>query len=228
MAFRLTLVLVILAFVVTLSARRSLLTAADGAAPPLETVAATMPLAADAPEDDPAYAYVGTKKCKMCHLTEHKSWAKTKMGKAMETLMPGKAAETKAKFKLGAHTDYTKDETCLKCHTTGYGKPGGYTIPDPGNRRAVRKAKDLEGVGCESCHGPGSAYVKIFEEIDKSRRPYAVEELHAAGLRKIEEATCLECHNDTAPTFDPQKPFDFEKAVKEDTHERKPLELRKE
>jgi formate-dependent nitrite reductase cytochrome c552 subunit len=216
MAIRLTVVVVILAFVVVLSAWRSSLTAAQGAGPP----------ASDSPEGKPAYAYVGSKKCKMCHLPEHKSWAKTRMGRALETLMPGKGVEIKEKFELSAHKDYSKDASCLKCHTTGYEKPGGYAIPDPKDRKAVRKARDLEGVGCESCHGPGSEYVKIFEEIDRLQRPYRVEELHAAGLRKIEEATCLECHNDTAPTFDPEKPFDYEKAREEDTHERRPLKLR--
>ena len=212
MAFRLTVVVVTLALVVVLSAWRSSLTAAQGAGP----------------SPEPVYAYVGSRKCKMCHLAEHKSWAKTRMGRALETLMPGKGAQIKEKFNLSAHKDYSKDESCLKCHTTGYGKPGGYVIPDPKDRKAVRKARDLENVGCESCHGPGSEYVKIFEEIDKLQRPYRVQELHAAGLRTIEKATCLECHNDTAPTFDPDKTFDYEKALEEDTHERRPLKLREE
>ncbi len=176
----------------------------------------------------PVYEYVGSKKCKMCHLVQHKSWAKTRMGNAFQTLKPGKGAEAKERSGLDVHKDYTKDESCLKCHTTGYGKPGGYAIPDPKDRKAVRKARDLENVGCESCHGPGSEYVKIFEEIDKSKRRYRVEELYAAGLRKIEEATCLECHTEDIATFDPNKPFEYEKALKdkEGTHEHKPLEQR--
>jgi formate-dependent nitrite reductase cytochrome c552 subunit len=187
------------------------------------------------PADQPEYTYVGTKKCKSCHLDVHKSWAKTKMGLAFETLKPGHAKEAKATFGLDATKDYTTDKTCLKCHVTGYGKPGGYEIPDPKNKRAMRKSKDLHGVGCESCHGPGSEYVKILEEIDTSRRSYSVEELHAKGMRKIDKNACISCHNEESPTVNPDQPFDFDKIMKEEEeagdkasrmHMHKPLELR--
>jgi hypothetical protein len=170
MVIRLTVVVGgVLVFVTVLSAWCSSVRAAGGPEPPLEAVAVVMQ-AAGPGEDEPAYAYVGTKKCKTCHLYQHKSWAKTKMAKAYETLKPGRGAEAKERSGLDVHKDYTKDESCLKCHTTGYGKPGGYAIPDPKNKKAVRRAKTLEGIGCESCHGPGAEYVKVFEEIDKSRR----------------------------------------------------------
>lgn len=174
------------------------------------------------------YDYVGSNKCKKCHLTQHKSWAKTEMGKALETLKPGNAVEAKAKYGLDPTKDYSTDESCLPCHTTGYGKKGGYAIPDPEDKKAVRKAKKLAGVGCESCHGPGSAYIKIFEEIYKSKRKYKVDELYAAGLQKVEKSGCKKCHNDKGPTFDSAHPFDFEKMKTEDLHEHKPLEQREE
>ena len=120
--------------------------------------------------DEGAPTYVGSNKCKKCHLTNHKSWAKTKMGKALETLKPGNATEAKTKHGLEPDKDYTKDESCLKCHTTGFGSDGGYVIPDETDKKAVRRAKKLAGVGCESCHGPGSRYIKVFEDIFKSKR----------------------------------------------------------
>jgi hypothetical protein len=46
------------------------------------------------------------------------------------------------------------------------------------------------------------------------------------GLRKIEEATCLVCHTEDIATFDPNKPFVYEKALEEDTHKHKPLKMR--
>ena len=55
-------------------------------------VAATASLPALAAET-PAYTYVGSSKCKKCHITVSKSWKKTRMGKAFETLKPGVAAE---------------------------------------------------------------------------------------------------------------------------------------
>ena len=189
-------------------------------------------------ETDSAYSYVGTKKCKSCHLDVHKSWAKTSMGKAFETLQPGEADQAKRKFGLDVDKDYTTDPKCLKCHTTGFGKEGGYAIPPAGNKRAARKAKNFHGVGCESCHGPGSGYVAIFEEIDESQRTYAVQELYAAGLRKIEEATCTACHNDESPTISAEDDFDYDQIMAQEKaggsggdlrlHAHSPLKLRAE
>jgi hypothetical protein len=150
------------------------------------------------------------------------------MGRAFETLKPGQGGEAKQKADLDAARDYTQDEDCLSCHTTGYGKPGGYAIPDPADKKAVKKAKKLQGAGCECCHGPGSAYLKVFDEIMKSKRKYKVEELYAVGLRKIGASTCTACHNEQNPMYDSAHPFDFEKRKDEDAHERHPLKQREE
>jgi hypothetical protein len=158
------------------------------------------------------YEYVGDSKCKKCHIKEHKSWSKTAKGKAFETLKPGEKADAKKAHGLDPDKDYTKDETCLACHTQGFGHKGGYAVPDPADKNAVKAASKLEGVGCESCHGPGSAYIEVFEDIMKSKRKYKVEELHAVGLTKIEESTCTACHNDKSPTFDSAKGFNYEEA----------------
>jgi hypothetical protein len=209
-----------------------------GVAPWLWGVAWPSPaaVAADPAGKGPAYSYVGTKKCKSCHTDLYKSWAKTKMGTAFETLKPGQAREVKERFNLDVEKDYTTDPRCLKCHATGRGEPGGYVIPDPDSRTAVRKAKNLEGVGCESCHGPGSKYVELLEEIDEAQRPYRDEELRSAGLRKIEKAVCLVCHNEECPATRPDEPFDYEKIMRQEKtrakgeaisiHIRKLLELR--
>ncbi len=148
------------------------------------------------------------------------------MGQALEILKPGNAKEQKEKFKLDPNKDYSTDEKCIKCHVTGYGKPGGYVIPDLNDKKAVRLAKRLAGVGCESCHGPGSAYVKLHTEIMKSKRKYKVEEMYAAGMQKIGKETCLACHNEESPTVQPGESFDYEKKKDEDRHEHKPLKQR--
>lgn len=172
------------------------------------------------------YEYVGSSKCKKCHIKSHKSWKKTKMALSLELLKPGQASEAKRKFNLDPAKDYSTDEKCLACHTTGFGKPGGYAVPNPANKKAVKKAKKLAGVGCESCHGPGSAYIKVFDEIMKSKRKYKVEELHAVGLAKIDASTCTTCHNDQGPTFDASKPFDFDAQKDEGLHDHETLEQR--
>ncbi len=169
--------------------------------------------------------FVGNKKCKMCHKKEYESWLETKKAKTFDPLKPGQASEAKQKHNLDPAKDYTKDEGCLACHATGYGKPGGYFNPDPNDEKAVKNAKKLEGVGCESCHGPGGEYTKLHKEIKKSKRTYKDEEMYAAGLKKIEEATCVRCHNDKSPTY---QPFDYEKQKEEGLHEVLPLKQREE
>ncbi len=175
---------------------------------------------------EPEFEYVGSSKCKKCHLSQHKTWAKTKMGQALETLKPGQAVEAKKKHNLDPEKDYTQDTHCLKCHTTGHGQAGGYAIPDPDNKKAVRTAKKLAGVGCESCHGPGSAYIKVFDDIQKTKRTYTLKELYAVGLTKMDETVCTSCHNDKGPTYDSSTPFNFDEMKEKDAHEHKELKLR--
>ncbi len=175
-------------------------------------IVASTPIAAD------EAAFVGSKKCKKCHMAHTKSWKKTTMGTALDTLKPGKNAEAKTKHGLDPEKDYTTDASCLKCHTTGYGKDGGYTVPDAADKKSVKKAKALAGVGCESCHGAGGNYIKLHEEIMKSKRTYTLEEMYASGLTKISADTCTACHNDTGPTFEA---FDYDKQKDEGIHEHK-------
>jgi len=177
-------------------------------------------------DDQPRYAYVGSFRCKKCHLNEYKSWEATRMGKSFDILKPGQHKEAKEKFKIDAGKDYTKDETCLKCHTTGFHQAGGYAIPAGDDEKVVRKAEQLAGVGCESCHGPGSAYVEKFEEILKSKRKYKAEELYAVGLKRVDETTCKTCHNQEGPTYDPAAPFDYEKRKQDGVHTLQPLKQR--
>lgn len=168
--------------------------------------------------------YIGSTKCKKCHLAEHKEWEKMRHGTALETLKAGNKAEAKTKHKLDPAKDYTKDATCVACHTVGFGKPGGYQIP--ADEEAAKKVKHLEGVGCEMCHGPGSKYSELHEEIMKSKRKYKVDEMYAAGMTKLDKATCVTCHGDKSPTVDTSIPFDYEKMKEKGTHAHTPLKQR--
>lgn len=184
-----------------------------------------------------AHKYVGPKNCRMCHKDHHKGWLATKMAKALESLKPGVKAEAKKKHGLDPAKDYTTDAKCLPCHVTGFGEPGGYEIlgPKPDDKKAARKWKRakrkmdaLASVSCESCHGAGGAYTKIFSDIMKTKRKYKVEELYAAGLKKMDEKACINCHNDKSPTFDKEKGFDFKRDKMTDTHPHIPLKQRAE
>lgn len=173
--------------------------------------------------------YVGTNKCKLCHIKEYKSWKKTKHAQAMETLKPGNASEVKQKFGLDPAKDYSSDKTCLACHTVGFGKPGGYAVPDPANKKSVRHAKHTANVGCEMCHGAGGAFVDTHTEIMKSKRKYTDDEMYAAGMTKIEKSTCTGCHNGKSPTIDAATyKFDYQQRLKDGVHEHFPLKQRKE
>ncbi|MBU1626323.1 cytochrome c family protein [bacterium] len=131
--------------------------------------------------------YVGSLKCKGCHSlpktgAQYKSWVTTKHAKSMETL--------KAKGE-------DKNEKCLACHTTGYGK-------------SHEEGANLEEVGCEACHGPASEW-KNTHQKDK-------EGAIAKGLVMPKEETCEKCHNSNSPNF---KGFNFAEYSKKGVHEHK-------
>jgi hypothetical protein len=85
-------------------------------------------------------SYVGSAACQSCHAAEHATWAKGAHARALESL----AAKGKA-----------ESADCLRCHTTGFGRPGGF----PADARPSAHP-GLAHVGCESCHGPGGDHVK--------------------------------------------------------------------
>ena len=70
--------------------------------------------------------YIGVEQCKICHLPHYSSWDETRMSKAFELLKPGVRKEAKIKAGLDPEHDYRKEDSCLPCHVTGYGKPGGF------------------------------------------------------------------------------------------------------
>jgi peroxiredoxin/nitrate/TMAO reductase-like tetraheme cytochrome c subunit len=84
--------------------------------------------------------HVGSEPCRECHESEYETWASGPHAAAVATLS-----------KAGKSTN----ADCLACHTTGFGRPGGF--PKDG---AVESHTDLARVGCESCHGPGGEHVK--------------------------------------------------------------------
>ncbi len=126
--------------------------------------------------------FVTSKKCKMCH----------KSAKRGEVYLKWeKGPHAKAFESLKAKGE-DKNPKCLACHTTGYDG----------------KAFKEEGVGCEACHGAGSAYKKNAVMKDKAK---AVE----AGMIVPDEAVCKKCHNKKSPTF---KGFDFAEYSKKVSH----------
>jgi len=160
-------------------------------------------------------SYVGASKCKACHLKQYKSWEATKMAQAYEVLKPGARAEEKKAAGLDPDTDYSSDPECLPCHTTGYGKPGGF--------ESLESTPSMVGIQCESCHGAGSDYL-AKDKMSLQNKEYKRADIVAAGLVIPGEETCTStCHNERSPFAGPGYTFDFEERKTQGTHEHLPL-----
>jgi len=109
--------------------------------------------------------YIGTKKCRSCHTEQHKSYRKSKHAKTFEQLKG----------------DEVKDPKCLKCHTTGYGKPGGFTTAED--------TPDMASTGCEACHGPGSAHAEAAKDAPEEGK------WTDPNYPAVIPSSCVGCHN---------------------------------
>ncbi len=118
-----------------------------------------------------AAEYVGSESCIRCHANAAKVWQNTSHAGAFQALLKSSA---------------DADPNCVGCHTVGFGAPSGY-------RREFGGAK-LADVGCESCHGPGSAHVAQHE-------PGADVTTH---FRPLGAGDCEKCHHGEF-----SRPFDW-------------------
>lgn len=149
------------------------------------------------------FKYVGVKKCKTCHKTkkignQYGIWKKAAHANALKSLSSKKALDYAKKNGIA---DPSKDAKCLNCHSTM--ATVDKKLIDPKGKMTIE-----EGVSCESCHGPGSAYkkMKIMKDHEKSL---------ANGLIVPTEKVCKTCHNEKNPFH---KPFDFKKMVAKVQH----------
>lgn len=151
-------------------------------------MSAPHPLQTLFPKDN--VAYVGSEKCKDCHKADYEIWSDSKHAVAFEAL------ETKSR--KPSLRQY--DPECVICHTTGYGYRTGFVDET--------KTAHLLHVGCESCHGPGSAHVNKPKDptLQLAMSPWKQKVADRLPDGKIEEAidlkTCQKCHDvDNDPYF---------------------------
>ena len=85
--------------------------------------------------DSSTERFVGSSKCQVCHTSEYEQWRSTPHAVAFRTL-------------LRVRREHNPE--CVACHVTGFHTPTGYSF--------AHAASDLEGVGCEVCHGAGSLH----------------------------------------------------------------------
>lgn len=122
------------------------------------------------PQQPPARAagatrvYVGSDKCGECHDQEFRAFqAYARMGRSFEGVE-----------KMKDVLDPEELKQCYACHTTGYGEPGGF--------QSEQATPQLRNVGCETCHGAGSAHIESGEKKD----------LRDSG--KVSAESCARCH----------------------------------
>lgn len=129
-------------------------------------------IVAAAPEPaDEGRRYLGRDACIRCHAPLDAHWAReTAHAGAWRTLV---------------ERGQTGNPECLRCHTTGFGRPGGFRDP----------ATDahLLNVQCEACHGPMEAHV-----VAAGRQGF-----RPPPGPPVTEGMCLGCHDAAnSPTFD--------------------------
>ncbi len=129
-------------------------------------------------------SYVGVSGCLgSCHFHDDAVafWNKTRHAGSFTTLV-----------QVGKELSYD----CVHCHSIGFDEPGGSTLRTLSDwqrapsDRPPPASRDLRHVGCEVCHGPGSAHVAA-----PSKKPI--------GTPKPTQDRCLVCHTkDHSDTFD--------------------------
>lgn len=138
--------------------------------------------------------YVGTKTCAECHSREdlgnqYAIWQASPHARAYRLLYTERAGEIARKNDIETPAESIE---CLRCHTTGGGRYENF---------------ENEGVGCESCHGPGSRYHDSSVHIDYADRRKAYARAIEEGMYPIlgdahlanRERLCLSCHNSERP-----------------------------
>ena len=108
--------------------------------------------------------YVGSDACKSCHENEYKYFMtyakKASSFRSIERVRKGLTEE--------------EIKGCYTCHTTGYGKPGGFI--------SAEKTPHLKNAGCEVCHGPGEFHVSTGspQHIKRKMKIEACEVCHTS------------------------------------------------
>lgn len=139
------------------------------------------------PVEEGSPFYVGNAQCKTCHTEAYAFWEKTNHGHAFETLV---------------EKDKEYDQTCVSCHVVGFEKPGGSVLGkldyavELVEGKGYQVQKDLKNVGCENCHGPGSAHVEAALFGEKGDPKQFINNV-------IDANTCMEsCHvTEHSPRF---------------------------
>jgi len=113
-------------------------------------------------EENEKIPYVGSLACKNCHPEEYANFI----------TYAKKSSSFQSIKKQMKHLTPQEIKKCYPCHTTGYGKPGGFVSPE--------ETPHLKNAGCEVCHGPGAEHVRTSDP--------------AAIISNMSKKDCEVCH----------------------------------
>ncbi len=143
--------------------------------------------------------FVGSDRCEECHDAEYDIWKVTPHSHALDSLVnPGERSEIPRHF----------DPECISCHVVGW-NPQKY-FPYKSGYLGLDETPLMHNVGCENCHGPGSAHVAA-EAGDVDATDEELEELMEEMRLPYEEAEkkCMDCHDlDNSPDFHVEGAFE--------------------
>ena len=108
-------------------------------------------------------AYVGSAVCQECHQEQYDNFMNySKKANSFSSIKKMEKKLTPEEYR-----------ECFECHTTGYGKPGGFV--------SESRTPEVKDTGCEVCHGPGSLHAESGDPDDI--------------LLKMGLDVCMNCHN---------------------------------
>ncbi|MGR3293511.1 MAG: multiheme c-type cytochrome [Candidatus Scalindua sp.] len=108
--------------------------------------------------------FIGNDDCALCHNKIFRHWEETGHASAYETLVKA---------------EHEYDPECVECHVIGLNYFTGF--------ETIESTPKLKGVGCESCHGPGSDH----------------KETQSKDYGRVSVENCEICHKDEhSPNFE--------------------------
>jgi hypothetical protein len=114
---------------------------------------------------EPGETIVGVQSCAECHPRTVEKWRKSKHAAALDAIT-----------RTGEHVN----PECVSCHTTYFGRRGGFD--------GTERTRHLAGNQCENCHGPGGQHA-TEPENDQFRLKMHREQVNA------EATLCRRCHD---------------------------------
>ena len=99
-------------------------------------------------DQNPQITYIGSMACKECHPEEYANFM----------TYAKKSISFQSIEKQMKHLTPEEIRQCYPCHTTGYGKSGGFV--------SLEETPHLKNAGCEVCHGPGAQHSRTSDPAD--------------------------------------------------------------